>query len=96
MTDTEPRVERDQQLPDRGVQLGDTEEAAVAQGGQDPPLGHQHIGLDNGLIPRLARAGGYDRGAIVLGEVEVRAIDDGLVPNLSVRSIGRPPSRRAP
>ena len=74
-----PRVEPGQQCPDRGVQLGQTEEAAVPQGGEDPPLDHEHARFDDGFIPRVARPGRHHGRPVVLGELQVGAIDDGLV-----------------
>jgi hypothetical protein len=72
-------VEGGQELPDGCVQLGEREEAAVAEGGQDPTLGHEHVGLDDGLVAWPAAAGGDDGGPVVLGELQIGAVDDGLV-----------------
>ena len=72
-------VERCEPLPDRGVELGEAEEAAVPEHGEDPPLGHQHIRLDDRLIARPTCAGGHDCRAVVLREVEIGAVDDRLV-----------------
>ena len=47
------RVERREQFANGGVQLREAEEAAVAQHGQDPALGDEHVRLDR----RLCRAG---------------------------------------
>jgi hypothetical protein len=74
-----PRVERREPLPDRRVQLGDRGELAVTQGREDPPLGHAHVRFDDRLVPGMSRAGGYDGGAVGRGELQVGAIDDGLV-----------------
>jgi hypothetical protein len=41
----------------------------MAQGGQDPALGHEHVRFDDGLVPRPARPGGHAGGAVVLGEL---------------------------
>ena len=46
---------------DRGVRLGEAEERAVAQRGEDPALGDQDAGLDLRLVPGLARPGRDDR-----------------------------------
>ena len=51
----------------------------MAQGRQDPALGHQHVRLDYGFIPGVAGAGRHDGRAVVLGELLVGAVDDGLV-----------------
>jgi hypothetical protein len=45
-----PRVERGEQLPDCGVQLGDAEEATVPERREDPALGHLHVRLDDSLL----------------------------------------------
>jgi hypothetical protein len=74
-----PAVEGDEELADRGVELGEAEEAAVAQYRQDPPLGHEHVGLDDRFVPRAAGAGRHDGRSVELRELEVGAIDDGLV-----------------
>jgi hypothetical protein len=51
----------------------------VAQGGEDPALGHEDVGLDDGLVSRPPRAGGHDGRPIVLGELCVGPVDDGFV-----------------
>jgi len=72
-----PGVEPRQQRPDRGVQLGEAEELAIAQHRQDPALRHEHIGLDDGLVPGMSGPGGHHGGAVVLGELEVRRLMTG-------------------
>src|SRR6266571_3753729 len=42
-------------------------------------LGDEHVRLDDGFVARVAGARGDDGGAVVLGELEIGAIDDGLV-----------------
>lgn len=71
-------METGKQGPDRLVQLGEAEEAAVAQGGEDPALGDEHRGFDDRLVSGPARSGGHDGRAVVLGELEIGAIDDGV------------------
>ena len=73
------RVERREQFANGDVQLREAEEAAVAQHGQDPALGDEHVRLDDGFVARVAGACGDHGRAVVLGELEVGAIDDGLV-----------------
>ena len=52
------RVEPLEELRDRGVELGEREERAVAQRGQDPALDYLHPHLGLGLIARFfTRAG---------------------------------------
>jgi hypothetical protein len=40
---------------------------------------HEHVRLDDGLVPGTSRPGRHDGGAVVLSEFEIGAIDDGLV-----------------
>jgi hypothetical protein len=72
-------VEAGQQGPDRRVQLGHAEEALMAEGGQDPALGDEHVGLDDGLVSGPACPSRHDRRPVVLGELQVGAVNDGLV-----------------
>jgi len=73
------RVQRGKQVPDGRVQLSDAEELAMAEGGEDPPLNDEHIGLDDGLVTWMARPGRHDGGAVVLRKLQVSAVDDRLV-----------------
>ncbi len=52
-----PAVEIAEQRGDREVQLGQREEALVAQASQDPALDHLHADLDLGLVARSGAAG---------------------------------------
>jgi hypothetical protein len=72
-------VEAGEQLADRRVQFGDAEEAPMPERREDPALRHEHTDLDERFVPGMATASGHDRGAVVLGELQVGAIDDGLV-----------------
>jgi hypothetical protein len=71
----------------------------VAQHGQDPALGDEHVRLDDGFVARVAGAGGDHGRAVVLGELEVGAIDDGLVAarlgDAAAEVIGHEDRRRA-
>src|SRR5205807_964558 len=60
-----PRVEIDNQLGDRLVQLGEREETAVPEPRQYPPFDYQNADLDLGLVARLARPCRQDRGAVM-------------------------------
>jgi len=72
-------IEPGESFGDDRIRLGDREEGEVADAGQDPALGHQHPGLDLGLVSGLARAGGDDGTAVVLGQLLVGAVQLGLV-----------------
>jgi hypothetical protein len=50
-----PVVQILQQFADRGVELGEAEEAAMPQPRQDPALDQLDPGLDLGFIPRFPR-----------------------------------------
>ena len=75
----QPGVEFIDQLADRHVQLGQREEAPVAQPRQDQALDDQHGDLDLGLVARLARPRRQDGRAVMGGEVLVGAVDARLV-----------------
>jgi len=66
-------VEPHQQLADGGVGLGQGEELAVAEGGQDPALGQQDSCLDLGLVLGLAAAGRQDDAAVVPRQLRGRS-----------------------
>ena len=93
------RVERREQLANRGVQLREAEEAAVAQHGQDPALRDEHVRLDDGFVARVAGARGHHGRAVMLGELEIGAIDAGLVAaclgDAAAEVIGHEDRRRA-
>ena len=63
------RIERRQELADRRVQLGEVEEAAVAERREDPSLGQEHTRLRLRLIPWAATPRGHDRDPVVAGEL---------------------------
>ena len=63
-------VEAGEQGPDRRVQLGDTEEAPISQRREDPPLGHEHVGLDDRLVPWMATPSGHDGGSVMPSELQ--------------------------
>jgi len=73
------RVERDEQLSQRGVQLSEREERAVAQAREDPALDDQNTGFHLRLVTRLTHARRQNRETIVLGEVLVARVELGLV-----------------
>src|SRR5437868_4454507 len=50
------------------IELGQIEEPAVAQAGQDPALDQQNRALDLGLVARVRRARGQHRAAVVTSE----------------------------
>ena len=64
-------IELLEQFADRRVQFRQGEELAVAHGGQDPALNHQHAVLHFGFVAGLAGPGGQDRHAAVGGHVLV-------------------------
>src|ERR1700676_180460 len=66
-------------VTDRGVQLGQREEAAMAQLRQHEALDDLDRDLDLRLIARLHHAGREYNAAVVVGEVPVRPVDAGLV-----------------
>ncbi len=74
-----PAVELTQLLPDRLVELDEAEKRLIAQGGQDPALGHQDGGLHLRLVAGLAHPGRDDHRPVVRGQLLVGAIDLGLV-----------------
>jgi hypothetical protein len=75
-----PCVEVGDQQGDRLVELGQREEAPMAQAGQDPALDDENGYLDLGLVARLAHPGRQDRRAVVRGQVEIGPVQPGLVP----------------
>ena len=72
-------VEVGDALADRGIELMEREEAAVAQPRQHEPLDNLHRHFDLGLVARLPRTRGKDRGVVVLGQLLVGAVDPGLI-----------------
>ena len=60
---------------DGPIELGEGEEALVAQPSQDPALGDLHRDLDFGFVLGLARAGGQDRGAVMAGHLGIGAVE---------------------
>ena len=74
-----PAVEVSDQLPDRGVKLGQREEPPVPQTGQHPTLHDLDSDFDLGFVTRPPDAGRQDGGAVVAGHVLVGAVDPGLV-----------------
>jgi hypothetical protein len=73
-------VQLDEQLPDPRVQGRQCEEPVVSQSGEDPAFGDLHGHFDFGFVAGLARARREDHGAVVLGELGVRALQPWLVP----------------
>ena len=73
------RVEPLEQLGDRGVELVEAEEGAVAQAREHPALGDLHTDLDFRLVARLSRARRDDRAAVVAAELRERRVDLRLV-----------------
>ena len=94
-----PRIEVGDQPGDRLVELGQREEAAMAQAGQDPALDHEHRHLDLGLVARLAHPGRQDRRAVVRRHVEVGPVQPRLVPvgpiDADLRVVGHELARHA-
>ena len=80
-------VEPLEQLGDRGVELGQREEGALAQRGQDPALDQLHRHLDLGLVARAPDARREHRHAVVAGQV--------LVGRVGVRLVAAGPAHRA-
>jgi hypothetical protein len=75
-----PRVEIGDQLADRLVQLGEREKTVVAQPCQDPALDHQNPDFDLCLVARLAGARRQDCRAVMGRQIEIGAVEAGLVP----------------
>ena len=74
------RIEISDPLADHLVQLGEREKAAVAPPCQDPARDHQHPDFDLCLVARLAGARRQDRRAIMDRQIEIGAVEAGLVP----------------
>lgn len=74
-----PVVQLIQKLPDGLVQLGQTEEGAVAQAGQDPPLGHLDPRLDLGFVLGTPDAGRHHGDAVMDGHVLIGWIQIGFI-----------------
>ena len=75
----DPHVQLVPQLPDRGIQLGQREEAPVAQPRQDPSLRHLHRDFDLGLVAGLARPGRQDCRAIMLCHLGIGPVQPGVM-----------------
>ena len=86
--------------PDGRIQRGETEESLVAEPREDPSLRHEHRGLDDGFVFRLARAGRHDHGLVVRRQFFIGTIDPGLVPtrsgNGTLQLVRYPQGGRAP
>jgi hypothetical protein len=61
------------------VEVRERREDAIAEDGQDPPLGEEHALLHLGLVAGVMRARRQDGGAVVLREVGVRRVELGVV-----------------
>ena len=72
-------VERRDQLTDGGVQLGEREEAPIAQLGDDPARRHLHGDLDLRLVARLVGPRRNDGGVVVRRHLGIAAIHRRLV-----------------
>ena len=72
-------VQIDQQLGDRRVELGQAEEAPVAQAREDPALDDLHPDFDLGLVARMRRARRQHRHVVVVAELLDQAVHDRLV-----------------
>ena len=72
-------VELVDQDADRDVQLGEREEAPIAQPRQNPSLNDENRRLDLGLVARLARPRRHDGGAVMGREILVGPVDPRLV-----------------
>ena len=62
-----PLVQFHQQLSNGSVQVGQTEERAIPDPGQDPPLCDQDGRFNFRFVPSFPRPGRYDNGAVVFG-----------------------------
>jgi hypothetical protein len=72
-------VDRDQQLTNGLVGLGQAREDSVAQPRQQPALGDQHADFDFRLIPRFRGSGRDYCAAIVSSHIQVGGVNVGLV-----------------
>ena len=75
-------IEPVQQFRDRGVQIGQVEERAFAQDGQDPPFHQKHTRLGLRLVPGFAHARRNDSDAVMsrhllIGRIQVRFVPAG-------------------
>src|SRR3954453_17160977 len=73
------RVEIGDALVDRDIEIGEREEAPVAQSCQHEALDNLHGHFHLGLVARLADPRRQDREAVMGGKVLVGAVDAGLV-----------------
>ncbi|WP_245274246.1 hypothetical protein [Mesorhizobium sp. L103C105A0] len=83
-----------QQHRDCDIEIAETEEAPVAQPGQEPALDDQHRALDLALVARLAASGRQDRRVVMFGHGGEGLVERRLEPQLAT-----PPSncrRRSP
>jgi hypothetical protein len=74
-----PVVQPLESLSNGDVGFREREEGAVAQGREDPALGHLDSDLDLGLVSRFARAGRDDGAAVVGGKIGIGAVELRLV-----------------
>ena len=68
-------VEVGDAVADRGVQFRQTEEAPVAEPGDDPAFDQQHADLDFGLVAGFVGTRRHDRGVVMGGEIGIGAVD---------------------
>ena len=74
-------------VADRVVQLGDREEPAIAQLGDDPARGQQHGHLDLGFVARLASACWPQSAMLVMSAIKVIICTiDAMVEQLVMRN----------
>ena len=74
-----PLVELIEQLADRLVEFGQTEELPMPQRRHDPTLHDLHAGFDLGLVAGLVRPRGQHAHAVVHGQFVIGAVQIGLV-----------------
>ena len=61
------------------IELGEREEALVAQPGQDPALRDLHRDLNFGLVLWASRPRRQDGGAVMAGHLGIGAVEAGIV-----------------
>lgn len=74
-----PAIEILQEFGDGSIEFGQTEEAPVAQAGEDPALDDLHADFDLGLVLRTIGARRQDHGAVVGSEFGHGALQFGVV-----------------
>ncbi len=72
-------IEFDEQRGDRGIELCEREEGAVAKPRENPALDQLHAGLCLGFVARTSRARRDHRHAVVSGELAISRIEFWLV-----------------